>query len=312
MSELWVEKYRPSRIADCVLPEGVMTLLQRVVDTSGPPMNMLFSGSPGTGKTTALRAIAAEKEMDLMFINMSIRGNIDTLRTDIQQFASTVSLGGNGKLVGGDEFDYSNQQSTQPALRGMLEEFHDTCRFIFTCNYPKRIIDPLLGRLVTVDFSVPPAEKEAMAMAFMKRLRAILDAEGVDYERSALANIIIDRFPNYRKIVSDCQRAFNETGRVDQGVVRLGLDEDFDELLGHMRDRRFGDVRKWIARNADIEPASLYRRFYDKADTLVTKKSIPQMVLILGEYQHRAAFVADPEINTAACFAELMADMEWM
>ena len=311
MTQLWIEKYRPRVIEDCVLPSGTKDLFRRVVSEPGPPMNMLFHGSPGVGKTTVLRAIANEKELDLYFVNMSMKGNIDTLRTEIQQFASTVSLTGNGKLVGGDEFDYSNPQSTQPALRAMLEEFHDSCRFIFTCNFPKRIIEPLLSRLVLVDFSIPADEREAVAFEFMKRLRFVLDSEGVEYDKEALASLIIDRFPNYRKMLNDCQRAYNEVGRVDHSVTKFGVDDSFTELVGFMRARKYTDVRKWIGRNTDIDTAVLFRKFYDAADDLVTKGSVPQMVLHLGEYQHKAAYVADHEINLASCFAELMADMEW-
>ena len=312
MTNLIIEKYRPRTIAECVLSSSVQSLLQRVVDDEGPPQNMLFHGGPGIGKTTALRALARQKELDLFFINMSVRGNIDTLRTEIQQFASSVSLTGNGKLVGGDEFDYSNQQSTQPALRGMIEEFQENCRFVFTCNYPRRIIEPLLSRLVSVDFSIPAEEKERVAGDFMRRVRYILDEEGIEYDRGALAGLIIDRFPNFRKILNDCQRTYNEVGRIDQSVGRIGIDKSFQELIGHMRAKKFREVRGWVARNSDLDPATIFRRFYDQANELFDKRYVPQLVLTLADYQHKAALVMDQEINTSACFAEVMADAEWL
>ena len=312
MTSLWVEKYRPQKVADCVLSPGLEKLFENIVANTDLPQNMLLHGGPGIGKTTVARAVAAEKDLDVLFVNMSMRGNIDTLRTEIQQFASTVSLeSSSGKLVIGDEFDYSNQQSTQPALRGMIEEFHESCRFFFTCNYPRRIIDPLLSRLTLVDFTVTGDDKAAMAKAFMRRLRHVLDSEGVEYDRPALAKLIIDRFPNFRKVINDCQRAYNEVGRIDASVERFGIDETFDELVGYMRERKFTEVRRWIGRNSDVDQTTVFRRFYDAAGDLVQKSSVPQLVLVLGEYQHKSAFVADHEINMAACLAEVMGSVEW-
>ena len=309
--ELLIEKHRPGRVADCILPSGIANMFSSLVDNDGSVQNMILHGEPGVGKTTVARALAAEKGLDTFFVNMSLHGNMDLLRTEVQQFASTVSLGGSGKLFIGDEFDSVNNQAAQRALRGMIEEFHESCRFVFTCNNLGTVIDPLLSRLVVVDFRIPPEEREELAMAFMKRTTAILEEEGIPFDKEAVASLIVERFPNFRRILNDVQRAYNELGRIDHSVSRFGIDENFNELVGYMRDRKFGDVRRWVGRNSDIDTATLVRRFYTTADELVEKESVPQMILILADYQHRAAFVADHEVNNSAMFAEIMADVRW-
>lgn len=306
---LWVEKYRPRKVSECILPESLKQTFSQLVKT-GELQNMIFSGGPGIGKTTVARALCNELELDYILINGSEEGNIDTLRGRIKQFASTVSLQGGYKVVILDEADYLNPQSTQPALRAFIEEFSQNCRFILTCNFRNRIIEPLHSRCSVYEFAIPNSEKPAVAAGFYKRLTQILDAENVDYEGKALAPLVEKYFPDWRRVLNECQR-YGISGKIDAGIlVNLG-DENVKNLMSYLKDKDFSKMRKWVADNIDTEPAAIFRKIYDTMHDHVKAESIPQIVLILAQYQYWNAFVADHELNVVACMTELMVSAEW-
>jgi DNA polymerase III delta prime subunit len=306
---LWVEKYRPKRVQDCVLPSGIKKTFQQMVDT-GEVHNLLLSGSAGTGKTTIAKALCDELGCDFLLINCSEDGNIDTLRTKIRNFASTVSLGGGKKVVILDEFDYSNAQSTQPALRGFIEEFAANCRFILTCNFKNRIIEPLHSRCTTVEFSIPQKEKPRLAKEFMDRVKSILHDEGVKYDEKIVAELIMRYFPDFRKVLNELQR-YSVGGEIDVGILQSVGEIRVKELVGFMREKNFNEVRKWVVQNLDNDQSRIFRQVYDNLYTYFKPQSIPQAVLILSDYQYKAAFVADSEINLTACLVHLMMECEF-
>lgn len=310
MSEkLWVEKYRPSKIKDAILPKGLAKSFQDMVNRDELP-NMLFTGSAGVGKTTVAKALCNEMGLDYLMINGSEDGNIDTLRGKIKHFASTVSLQGGLKVVILDEADYLNPQSTQPALRGFMEEFSDNCRFILTCNFKNRIIDPLHSRCSVYDFSIPTAEKPVIASAIYKRITAILSEEGVEYDNAVVADLTKKYFPDFRRIINELQR-YSVSGIIDEGIlVNLG-EESFKKLIGVLKNKEFGKMRAWVADNSDIDTNVIFRKIYDGANEYLEPNSIPPVILILGEYQYKAAFVADHELNVVACLTEIMGTAVW-
>jgi DNA polymerase III delta prime subunit len=301
-----VEKYRPQKIVDCVLPKAIKSTFEGIVQTGEIP-NMILSGGAGCGKTTVARAMCSELGADYMFINASEEGGIDTLRTKVRNFASTVSLSGGKKVIILDEADYLNPQSTQPALRGAIEEFAGNCRFIMTCNYKARIIEPLHSRCTVVDFKIPVKEKPKLAGEFLERAKHIMDAEGIQYEDKAVAELIIRYFPDFRRIINTIQR-HSVTGAINSSVLATGKDVDIDQLVKAMKAKSFADIRKWVAEHSDAEPASVFRRIYDGLQDKVNPGSIPQAILILSEYQYKAAFVADQELNLVACCLMLASD----
>jgi len=306
---LWVEKYRPKTIDECVLPEGIKTTFQQMVD-AGEAQNLLLSGSAGCGKTTIAKALCNELDTDYIMINCSEDGNIDTLRTKIRSFASTVSITGGKKIVILDEFDYSNAQSTQPALRGFIEEFSDNCRFILTCNFKNRIIEPLHSRCTTINFSVPKKEKPKLASQFMDRVKYVLDEEGITYEEKVLAQLILKHFPDFRRVLNELQR-YSIGGTIDVGILSQIGEIHIKDLVSHMKSKDFTSARKWAVENLDNSPSELFRKVYDGLYDYLTPSSIPQAVLILAEYQYKSAFVADQEINLVACIVELMMGCEY-
>ena len=306
---LWVEKYRPQNIDDCILPDTIKTTFRQMVE-SGEAQNLLLSGGAGCGKTTIAKALCIELDTDYIIINCSEDGNIDTLRTKIRNFASTVSLSGSKKIVILDEFDYSNAQSTQPALRGFIEEFSENCRFILTCNFKNRIIEPLHSRCTTINFTVPKKEKPTLASQFMDRVKYILDNEDVSYEEKVVVEVIMKHFPDFRRIINELQR-YSVSGGIDVGILTQIGEIHIKDLVSYMKDKDFTNARKWAVENLDNSPSELFRKIYDGLYEHISSSSIPQAVLILAEYQYKSAFVADQEINLVACIVELMMGCEF-
>jgi DNA polymerase III delta prime subunit len=304
---LWVEKYRPQTIADCILPENLKNTFQKIVDGGELP-NMLFSGTAGLGKTTVAKALCNELNLDWIIVNASESGNIDTLRTKIKQFASTVSLQGGYKVVILDEADYLNAQSTQPALRGFIEEFANNCRFILTCNFKNRIIEPLHSRCGVYEFNTTKKDMAQLAGQFMKRMETILQTEGVEYNQKAIADMIMKHAPDWRRVINECQR--NSIG----GAIQIAdvANDNYSDLFIHLKSKDFKKMRSWVAQNVDADASAIFRAIYDRMVEKIRPESIPQTVLILADYQYKNAFVADHELNIVACMTELMANVEFV
>ena len=306
---LWVEKYRPTNVDECILPTAIKDNLREFVAQGDIP-NLILSGGPGVGKTTAAKALIEELGLTYMMVNGSEESGIDVLRTKIKNFASTVSLHGGRKYLILDEADYLNPQSTQPALRGFIEEFHKNCGFILTCNYKNRLIEPLQSRCSTIDFSVPKSEREQLAKQFFKRVMDILSKEDIKYEPKAVAEVINKFFPDWRKVLNELQR-YSSSGRIDAGILVDISEVNIKELMHFMKEKEFTNVRKWVVNNLDNDPTRLFRSIYNNLYNYMDGSSIPHEVVILGEYQNKAAFVADQEINTLACLTEIMARVKF-
>ena len=306
---LWVEKYRPTNVDECILPTALKDNLREFVAQGDIP-NLILSGGPGVGKTTAAKALIEELGLTYMMVNGSEESGIDVLRTKIKNFASTVSLHGGRKYLILDEADYLNPQSTQPALRGFIEEFHKNCGFILTCNYKNRLIEPLQSRCSTIDFSVPKSEREQLAKQFFKRVMDILSKEDIKYEPKAVAEVINKFFPDWRKVLNELQR-YSSSGRIDAGILVDISEVNIKELMHFMKEKEFTNVRKWVVNNLDNDPTRLFRSIYNNLYNYMDGSSIPHVVVILGEYQYKAAFVADQEINTLACLTEIMARVKF-
>lgn len=306
---LWVEKYRPRTIEDTVLPAELKQTFQQFVNDKEAP-NLLLSGRAGTGKTTVARAMLEELECDYIIINGSMNGNIDTLRNEIHQFASSISLTGGRKYVILDEADYLNPNSTQPALRNFMEEFSRNCGFILTCNFKNKIIDPLHSRCSVIEFRIPNAEKPAIAAKFFKRICEILAKENIEFDQKVVAAVVQKHFPDFRRTLNELQR-YSATGKIDSGILANVQDLSIKDLVGYMKAKDFTHVRKWVAENVDVDPAVLFRKFYDGAVEYLKPASIPQVVLIIAEYQYKQAFVADSEINIVAFLTEIMVEAEF-
>ena len=301
---LWVEEYRPRDIESCVLPKTLKSSLQSFVDKETLP-NLILSGGPGVGKTTAARAMLEQIGATYMFINGSEESGIDVLRTKIKNFASTVSLEGGKKYLILDEADYLNPQSTQPALRGFIEEFHKNCGFILTCNYKNRIIPALQSRCSVIDFVIPNAEKAKLAQQFFNRVIEILNKNEIKFTEKVVAELINSHFPDWRKVLNNLQR-YSISGEIDAGIlVNLG-DKNIKDLMTMMKKKEFTNVRKWVVDNLDNDYDKLFRAVYDNLYEYMDSNSIPHVVVILGEYQYKSAFVADQEINMMACLTEIM------
>ena len=306
---LWVEKYRPTTIDECILPQRMKDSFKEFI-SSGELPNFLFCGGAGVGKTTVAKALCNEVGAEYLFINGSEESGIDVLRTKIKNFASSVSLTDAKKVVILDEADYLNPNSTQPALRAFIEEFSNNCRFIFTCNFKNRIIEPLHSRCAVIEFKIDSKDKPKIMASFFKRVTSILKAEKVEFEPNVVAELITKHFPDYRRILNELQR-YSVSGKIDTGVlINLG-DESYNELIKSMKAKNFTEVRKWVGKNSDVESSELFRKLFDKSVDMLEPKSIPQLVLILAEYQYRAAFVADREINTMAALTEMMSQLEF-
>jgi len=309
-SFLWVEKYRPKTIEECILPDRIKTLFQQIA-LEGRIPNMILSGGPGMGKTTVAKALCNEVGCDFLMINGSEESGIDVLRTKIRGYASTVSFDGGRKVVILDEADYLNPQSTQPALRSFIEEFEKHCSFIMTCNYINRIIEPLHSRCQTIDFKINKEEKLNVGSNFGKRLYTILDQEKVDYDKKVVAEVLMKHFPDYRRVLNELQK-YSKYGNIDSGILSQVSELDLPELMKYMKDKKFNEVRKWVVNNLDNDPQKVYRKIYDIAEKYVQASSIPQLVLILADSQYKSAFAADQELNLVACLVEIMVECQFI
>jgi DNA polymerase III delta prime subunit len=306
---LWVEKYRPQKIDDCVLPQALKDTFRQYVEQGELP-NFLFTGSAGVGKTTIAKALCNEIGAEYMMINGSEESGIDTLRTKIKGFASTISLTDAKKVVILDEADYLNANSTQPALRGFIEEFANNCRFILTCNFKNRIIEPIHSRCAVVEFKIDSKDKQEIAATFFKRAVSILKQEQIEFDPKVVAELITKHFPDYRRILNELQR-YSVSGKIDSGILVNMSEESFKGLIKLLKEKDFTEVRKWVSKNSDSDTTSLFRELYDSAATTIEPNSVPQLVLILADYQYKAAFVADHELNIMAALTEIMAQCKF-
>lgn len=300
---LWVEEYRPRTIKDCILSDSLKKTFQQFVDNKELP-NLLLAGGAGVGKTTVAKALCNELNTDFMVINGSEESGIDVLRTKIKTFASTVSLSGERKVVILDEADYLNPQSTQPALRGFIEEFHNNCRFIFTCNYKNRIIEPLHSRCSVVEFKIN-GNRQKLAGQLLDRCVHILKENNIEHDKKVVAELIMKHFPDNRRVLNELQR-YGATGKIDSGILVNLSEVNMKELILHLKGKEFTKVRKWVVDNIDNDPTKIYRKIYDTLYDYLEPGTIPAAVILLGEYQYKSAFVADQEINLLACLTEIM------
>ncbi|NDB82041.1 MAG: AAA family ATPase [Alphaproteobacteria bacterium] len=306
---LWVEKYRPKKIEDTILPADLKATFQEFVNAKNIP-NLILAGGPGVGKTTVARAMLEELGADYIMINGSMNGNIDTLRNEIKSYASSMSFVGGRKYVILDEADYLNPQSTQPALRNFMEEFSSNCGFILTCNYLNRIITPLHSRCSVIQFKIVNGNKKKLAVQFIKRVEDILKKENIEYEKDVIAEMIMKYLPDWRRVLNELQR-YSIVGKIDSGILSNVSNANIKELIKAMKEKDFGSMRKWVVQNLDNEPQAIFRQIFDSANEHLDKNSIPQLVLYLAEYQYKAAFVVDQEINLVAFLTQVMADCEF-
>ena len=309
---LWVEKYRPRKIEDCILSQDIKETFSQFLSQKEIP-NLLLSGTAGTGKTTVARALCEELGADYIIINGSDEGRqIDTLRHKIKNFASTVSLTeqSNHKVVIIDEADYMNADSVQPALRNFIETFYNNCRFIFTCNYKNKIIPALHSRCTVLDFTIKNGQKVKTAKSFMERMSVLLKSEHIEFDKKVLAELIQKYYPDFRRTINELQR-YSVRGKIDSGILFSLSEANNKELVKTLKAKKFNDMRKWVVNNIDKEPASLFRGIYDILYEALDSKSVPQAILIIAGYQYKAAFVADQEINMVACLTEIMASCKF-
>ena len=309
---LWVEKYRPRKIKDCILTEELKNTFTQFLKQKEIP-NLLLSGSAGTGKTTVAKALCEELGSDYIVINGSDEGRqIDTVRSKIKNFASTVSLteDANHKVIIIDEADYMNADSVQPALRNFIETFYKNCRFIFTCNYKNKILPALHSRCTVIDFAIKNGQKVKTAQALLKRLGKVLDDEQIEYDKKVLAELIQKYYPDFRRTINELQR-YSVRGKIDSGILFSLSEANTKELVKVLKEKRFNDMRKWVINNLDKEPSSLFTTIYELMYKSIEPQSVPQSILIIAGYQYKSAFVADQEINMVACLTEIMANCKF-
>jgi len=305
---LWSEDYRPQKIEDCILPENLKNTFQQFVEQKNIP-NLLLSGSSGCGKTTVAKAMLEELHCDYIVINGSMNGNIDTLRNEIKNYASAVSFYGGRRYIIIDESDYLTPQ-TQAALRNFMEEYSSNCGFIMTCNFKNRIIEPLHSRCSVIDFKIKKSDLPSLASQFLKRVCGILDKEGVEYEKKVIASVITQHYPDWRRVLNELQR-YSVVGKIDEGILVNFSEESFKSLVNHLKNKDWPNARKWVGENSDTDVDSLFKSLYDNMHDFVVPQSIPELVLILARYQYQHAFVANAEINLAACVLEIMASVSF-
>lgn len=305
---LWVQKYRPHKIDDCILPTALKADFAAMTEKDRLP-SLLLSGSPGTGKTTVARALCEEIGADWIIINASNESGIDTLRVKISQYASTVSFSGAKKVVILDEAD-ALTGAAQGALRAFVEDVSKNCGFILTCNYKNKIIPALQSRFTPIDFKIQSSEKPKLAAQFMKRAEIILENEGIEFDKRVIAELIQKHFPDFRRILNELQR-YSSTGKIDTGILTNMSSDSFSELVRLLKTRKFVDVRKWVSQNSDTDPAKLFKDFYDHSLEMFDPKCIPEIILILAKYGYQDAFVIDKEINIMAAFVEIMREAVW-
>ena len=307
---LWVEKFRPDNIDDCVLPVEIKNVLNNIVNTGEVP-NLLLFGTSGIGKTTVAKALCNQLGCDWLMINGSNEGRmIDTLRTTITNYASTVSFSGGKKIIIIDEADYMNRESVQPAMRGLIEEFSNNCRFIFTCNYKNKILPALHSRCSVIDFRIKREDKPELAQKFSEVAIKILDSEGIKYKPDVVAKLVVRYFPDFRRVLNELQNNA-VSGKIDASILDASSNENFNQLVGFLKEKEFSSMRKWVAQNIDNDHVGLYRQVYDSMFSNIKKESVPDAVLIVADYSYKSAFVADQEINMVACLTELMMNSEF-
>ena len=308
---LWVEKYRPKTVQECILPDSIKDTFEQFI-AKGEIPNLLLSGPAGCGKTTIARALCEQLGSDYIVINGSDEGRfLDTVRNQAKNFASTVSLveTGTHKVIIIDEAD-NTTHDVQLLLRANIETFYSNCRFIFTCNYKNKIIEPLHSRCAVVEFSIKGKEKQEIAAEFFKRLVFILDSERCEADKKVLATLINKHFPDWRRVLNECQR-YSVSGKIDSGILAHFSDVKVNDLIKNLKEKDFKEVRKWCVNNLDNDPAVLLRRIYDNLSTSLVPSSIPAAVLIIAKYQYQIAFVADQEINLLACLTEIMVECKF-
>tara|TARA_B100000686_G_scaffold153860_1_gene161343 strand:+ start:1880 stop:2818 length:939 start_codon:yes stop_codon:yes gene_type:complete len=306
---LWVERYRPQTVKDCILPAYLKEPFQAYVDSKSIP-NLLLTGGPGMGKTTVAKAMCKEIGLDYLVVNGSEETGIDLLRNKLDSYCSSVSLRGGRKVIIIDEGDYLNPTSTQPAMRGFIERFADNCSFIITCNYLNRIIEPIHSRCSVIEFKITKKNQPKMASLFLQRVLDILKENQIQFEEKIIAEVILKYFPDFRRILNELQR-YSQHGTIDSGIFQQFSDTNFKKLISALKDKKFSEIRKWVVDNSDNDPKLIYRKLYDNLNDYLEPQTIPTAILLLADYQYKAAFCADHEINLTACLIEMMVDCTW-
>lgn len=307
---IWSEKYRPKNLDECIIPEDIRETFKGFVSKGNIPP-LLVSGGPGTGKSSIVLALLKTLDADFIDINGSLNGNIDTLRNEIKDFASSVSLFKKGrKYVVISEADYLTQPA-QAGLRAFIEEYHQNCGFIFTCNYKHRLIEPLHSRFTNIDFDFTPKVLDKLKIQFFKRLISILDGENVSYDKNVLVELIRKHFPDMRRILNECER-YSSNGKIDTGILVSELDDNFELLVTILKEKKYTEMRKWVSENSHIDINVLIRKIYDKSVALLKPNNVPAISLLCGKYMYESAFIADPEICSSCFLTEVMVDSEWL